>query len=337
MKKLSPEDPRELRSSKAGKKLSSSESKGLRKFKKVVVWFIVVAFVMTSGVLIAGIGRAGKNGGPTPEVSGKPVTDADQNKKKFEADVDFWMGKIKEEPQNSQNYYNLADTYMKAGKLDEAVKYFKKAIEIDPKDTLSMKYLAMTLAEQKKYKEALEILTKAQKIEPKEAGLYAFEAEVYYRQKKFNEAAELMKKAIKLEAGETRYYVYLAQIQIDSKKEKDARKTIKDGIEVAKATGDSRMEAVFKSLSQSLDKKPEKGGIKKKVPGEEDEPETEPTDVIIDITPAPVGSPIEGAPSAPEQPKKPKQPGEPVENKATPGEGKNENPSPPTSTVPGGN
>jgi tetratricopeptide (TPR) repeat protein len=247
------------------KKISTSETKGLRKFKVAITWIIVIAFIATSGVIIAGLGSGlGKTEDPRQDPAAADPTE--QARKRLEADVDFWQGKIKEEPQNAQNYFNLGETYRNAGKDDEAVDSYKKAIEKDPRNVLAMKYLARVYRKKKYYCQALKLLTEASGIDAENAGLFEEMAILHYEKKETTQAIAAMKKALKLSPGETMYYAFLSRLLMEAGKKDDARKTINEGLEIAKARHDERGQAILTALMQAIEnppkEEPKEGGKK---------------------------------------------------------------------------
>lgn len=251
MKNFKTEDIRELRRRKKEKKLTTRESKKFAKLKVWVSWFIVIAFVLTSGVLVAGIGNFFTKK-PTPQAT-KKFNPQDVVQKRLEADVKYWTKKIEEEPNNPHNYFNLGDSYQRAGEFEKATEYFKKAVELDPTAVMYRKYLALSYEATGKTDEAKKVIEEAL-AQKEDDSLYAALGRIYYREKKLPKALEYFKKAVKKNPGQGIYYVFVAKTQQDMGDKKGAIKTLKEGIEVAKTMKDRQSLSIMASMLFQLEK-----------------------------------------------------------------------------------
>jgi tetratricopeptide (TPR) repeat protein len=53
----------------------------------------------------------------------------------WRSNISMWQDVVRKAPGNSRGHYNLANTYMKQGRVEEAIRHYEKTISLSPKDT----------------------------------------------------------------------------------------------------------------------------------------------------------------------------------------------------------
>ena len=240
------------------KHLGTHETSKQRKFIKIVVWVIAIAFATTTflGLMITFFAGSGHKKHEKTKKAQKVLSPSEKLKKEREYNLEYYQKQVKEKPEDANTWSNLASSYFYMDQPDEAVKAYKKAMELDPKSTFPMKGLANVYAAQKKYDEAMDVLTKALAIEEEsnKQTVYSYMAEVSYHAEKLDDAIEYMKKAIEHDKGQGKFYVTLTQFYLKKDDKENAKKTIEQGIEITKAMGDQRNTMLLGMLKDSLKK-----------------------------------------------------------------------------------
>jgi len=271
MKQKTPEDLKDLRIPRKEKTYQMQETSSLRKMKKIVVWFIIIAFVLTSGLIVAGFRGGNRLAQLEKEREKYTKGEGPEKQKQLEIarEIDIWEKQTLEEPNVAKNYFNLAYAYLRADNIENADKNFKKFLEMEPNDAhnyfnvgdsylkekeydkareylgkavemapevaMYSKYLAESYVAEKKPDKALEVLTSAIKKQPNEKELYALAGQLYFEQKKNKEAEAMYAKVKEIDPGELSAYALLACLQAELGKKDESAKTMDAGLEVAKA------------------------------------------------------------------------------------------------------
>ncbi len=239
------------------KHLGTHETSQQRKFIKIVIWVIAIAFGTTTFLgLFLGFFMKDPSQNKQQTVNQKPLTKEEQEKKMNEANVEYYKKQVMETPTDANSWNNLASSYFYMEKYPEAIDAYKKAIELEPKNTIPMKRLAMVYASQKQFDEAKKILEEALPLEDdaNKQTVYELMARVSFESDNVDEAIAHMKKAIEHDKGQPKYYVALTQFYMKKKDNENAKKTIEEGTVIAKAMGDSQSEMILKLYKDTIDK-----------------------------------------------------------------------------------
>lgn len=272
MRKSSPEELRKLRARAKQeekkmleedgmeKRLGTHETSKQRKFVVAVTWVIAIAFIITSVgfLIIFGMGTVQKKDDESRGVPERTVSQEERERQLHDENIKRFSEMIVKEPDNSQNYNNLAAEYAQIGKYDDAITTYKKAMEIDPKDTFSLRGLADIYIVQEKYGDAKETLVKAVGMEEKanQPPIYEKLAAVEYQNKNKEGAIEYLKKAVEIDPGAIKYYLSLAQIYDEKGDKTEALKMIESGTEVATAMNDTQNIAILEFMKNKISSPP---------------------------------------------------------------------------------
>ncbi len=97
----------------------------------------------------------------------------------------------------------LAQTYERAGRFDDAVVKFQRLLSIDPDNHHALNYLGYMLAEKGiRLNEAQSYIERALKAKPENGAYLDSMGWVYYQQGKYGKAMEYLERALKTEEGE---------------------------------------------------------------------------------------------------------------------------------------
>ncbi len=103
--------------------------------------------------------------------------------------VTLWENVLRVNPRNSQiAHANLADGFLKMGRLDEALREFDKGIAIGPLSAFSFDGKGMTLLEMGRLEEALQNLKEGVSLEPENAKFHCHLGTAYEKMGKYQEA-----------------------------------------------------------------------------------------------------------------------------------------------------
>ena len=89
-----------------------------------------------------------------------------RSQKEFEKALETYKKWLAANPNDDAGHYNLARTYSKLGKDDEAEKEFRQAVKLKPEDTEYQTELGNILIKLAQYREAIDPLKKAIEIDP---------------------------------------------------------------------------------------------------------------------------------------------------------------------------
>lgn len=239
------------------KHLGTHETGQQRKFIKIVIWVIAIAFATTTFLgLFLGFFMKDPSQNKQQAVNQKPLSKEEQERKMNEANVEYYKKQVTETPTDANSWNNLASAYFYMEKYPESIDAYKKAIELEPKNTIPMKRLAMVYASQKQFDEAKKTLETALPLEDNanKQTIYELMARVSFESDNVDEAIVHMKKAIEFDKGQPKYYVALTQFYMKKKDNDSAKKTIEEGTVIAKAMGDQQSEMILKLYKDSIDK-----------------------------------------------------------------------------------
>lgn len=239
------------------KHLGTHETTQQRKFIKIVIWAIAIAFATTTFLgLFLGFFMKDPSQSKQQSTNEKPLSKEEQERKMNEANVEYYKKQVTETPSDANSWNNLASAYFYMEKYPEAIDAYKKAIELEPKNTIPMKRLAMVYATQKQYDEAKKILDAALPLEDdsNKQTIYELMSRISFESGNVDDAIAQMKKAIEHDKGQPKYYVALTQFYMKKKDNDNAKKTIEEGTVIAKAMGDSQSEMILKLYKDTIDK-----------------------------------------------------------------------------------
>ena len=249
------------------KHLGTHETSQQRKFIKIVIWVIAIAFASTTFLgLFLGFFMKDSSQTNQKQTNQKPLSAEERERKMNEANVEYYKKQVTETPTDANSWNNLASAYFYMEKYPESIDAYKKAIELEPKNTIPMKRLAVVYASQKQYDEAKKMLEAALPLEDdaNKQTVYELMARVSFESENIDDAIGNMKKAIEHDKGQPKYYVALTQFYMKKKDNENAKKTIEEGTVIAKAMGDQQSEMILKLYKDTIDKPkgtPGQGGM----------------------------------------------------------------------------
>jgi len=125
--------------------------------------------------------------------------------------LEAFTNALKLEPQNSEGFVNLGNTYKDQGKYKDAIAAYETAITINLRNTKAYNNLGVTLRELGKYEKAIDALNHVIKFEPKSAMAFNNLGNVYRDLKLYQKAEENYNKAIQLKKNYATAYHNLGQ------------------------------------------------------------------------------------------------------------------------------
>ncbi|MFH1453563.1 MAG: tetratricopeptide repeat protein [Armatimonadota bacterium] len=228
---------------KAGKKPGS--------FWIIVAWSIVILFSISCVAIL--VKSNAMTGGEEEASPHEQKVDLNQG------NIDYWMGKVSENPEDPVSLSNLAYYYQQAKKYPEAAEYYQRCLKADPGYSFAVKNLGLVYLDLKKYDEAQKLWEDALKKDPDNSSYYLGLCRLYLEKQNYTESIYCAKKAIKIDPGNLNTYEILACIYELKGDRASALKALDDGIEVAKLTNDTRAQMLFEQIKKQI----KEGKIKK--------------------------------------------------------------------------
>ena len=118
------------------------------------------------------------------------------------------------DPSWSEAHYNLADIYLKQGKLDRAIMHYKKALEIMPDWTQAKEKLQMLRERKQKFQNAVQKLTNALQQNPNQPRLHSSLGTIYYQNANLDRAIHHWQIALKLNPNQPTVLNNLALVKL---------------------------------------------------------------------------------------------------------------------------
>lgn len=129
---------------------------------------------------------------------------------------------------------DLADAYLRAGKIDKAIDIYRKMTEMEPDDAVFFCHFARALIAAGKYDRAEEAYSKASEIEPSEAGsFYSKMANAYLEVGHYERAEKAIRKCLSISPDESLYHLDLGDILVRQGLLKEAEAAYKTAVSLA--------------------------------------------------------------------------------------------------------
>jgi len=152
-------------------------------------------------------------------------------KSKQERDVIYYSKKLKENPENPDNYLRLAMTYLKAGDIQKAKNYLNQGKKLFPRDYRFSLQLAFIYYTEKNYDKAGKLAKEALKINPNLSDAYYLMGKLASEQGNDTQAADMFAKALANDPYNADLYLELGSIYEKKKLYKQARQLYEKGLE----------------------------------------------------------------------------------------------------------
>ncbi len=148
------------------------------------------------------------------------------------------------EPDNTDAWLALADTYEKMGKKDQVKTSLRGAVQADPASFPALKRLSLVLRDSGDYAEAADVLMQAIALRDNDYDVILSAAEVLFNSKQYNQAAEYARRAVQLlpedattqeaDKKDTRSFVLAANIAKQRGKTGEAIEFLKSAMAIEK-------------------------------------------------------------------------------------------------------
>ena len=136
---------------------------------------------------------------------------ANKNLGNTERALEAFKNALKLEPQNSEGFVNLGNTYKDQGKYEDAIAAYETAITINHKNTKAYNNLGVAFREHGKHEKAIDAFNHVIKFEPKNAMAFNNLGNVYRDLKLYQKAEENYNEAIELKENYATAYHNLGQ------------------------------------------------------------------------------------------------------------------------------
>ena len=151
----------------------------------------------------------------------------------YESPLALWTDTVKKSPNKARPHNNLADSYEKLGRLDDALKEYKLIVEkIDPNYMRAYYGMGNVYLKKGKPEEAIRYYRKALKMHPKFALAYNNLGIAYDNLGRYDDAIAAYKKAIKFDPNFVKAYNNLAIVYAKKGMYKDALSALKRALEL---------------------------------------------------------------------------------------------------------
>ncbi|UFS72439.1 tetratricopeptide repeat protein [Geomonas sp. RF6] len=162
--------------------------------------------------------------------------------KKYDRAVTAFQRAIALDPQSTQSYNFLANTYLAQKKTTEAIKTYKTSLAIDPSQDKTHVNLANIYLQNKQYKEAEKEFKEAIKLNPTDTVAPYTLGQAYQQQGKYAEAEAQFKKVIKMAPNDPNPYYALGMTLNKEKKYEEAVKQLTQAIRIRPKMASAHLE-----------------------------------------------------------------------------------------------
>jgi tetratricopeptide (TPR) repeat protein len=118
--------------------------------------------------------------------------------KRIQAQLTYYEGQVKAQPNNTQNMINLGYTYFLLGQNDKAVAEYNQVLAIDKKNFDAFYNLGLVYSDSNRLDDALEMFQKAIEISPRDYKGHMQKGIIYRKLKMYSEASKELDQANKL-------------------------------------------------------------------------------------------------------------------------------------------
>lgn len=172
---------------------------------------------------------------------------------------DYFMHKIKEQPENPVNYLLLANVYMRSKKLQEAQNLMSGIIKKNPSNSLLRLKLIEILSEENNRTMLLEEVAKVKQEDPESLLVFDLNIKEFYDNEKFEDCALELDKRIKLHGEDETTWGYKILLIIHDNKYDDLVKTAEQMYE--KYPANAKLLSLMYSIKKDV-YKDQKAGMK---------------------------------------------------------------------------
>jgi tetratricopeptide (TPR) repeat protein len=152
-------------------------------------------------------------------------------KTRQERDLIYYTASLKKNPENPDNYFRLAMTYLKAGDEKQGKYYLNLGRKLFPNDYRFPLQLTFLFYQQKQFESAAQMARETLKINPNCSDAYFFLGKIAADQNQLNTATEMFAKALALDPYNADLYLELGKIYEKKKLYEQAQKLYHKGLQ----------------------------------------------------------------------------------------------------------
>ncbi|MFH0926909.1 MAG: tetratricopeptide repeat protein [bacterium] len=153
-------------------------------------------------------------------------------RKKLGEEEQVLLKKIKDNPVDIKNTYQLGLIYLKQNRLDDAQYIFKELLEMEEDNPSILNTLGLIYNLKNDYQKAEEAFKKALVLNKRSVEIYLNLSQVYVKKELFDKAEKQIRLAINVDSEDPRPYCFMAKLKIRQKRYDEALSGLLKAIEI---------------------------------------------------------------------------------------------------------